>query len=830
MLLPRLRLLAAAVLLVVLTYLGSQGRGAVPPLGGFLEPANGVWALARSANLPALDQATIPGLTAAVEVVYDDRGVPHVFAKTEEDAWRAQGYLVARDRLFQMEVQARAGMGTLSELIGDRAVEADRTARRRGLPWAATRIAAAADSNSLIARAIRAHAAGVNAWIDGMERADVPLEYRLLKAHPFHWEPLYTYSFMNLMALTLAYQDESLSRLRVQALVGAAATEALFPQHSPVIEPIQPNGSGAPRYDFVRPMPGPGAPDSTAMVAATERQTMDLALGLSPRAGGDGDVIGSNNWTVAPSRTAAGHALLSGDPHLELTVPSIWYEIHLHSDDGLDVAGVTFGASPGVIIGFNRNLAWSVTNTGADVRDHYSETVDDDNQPTTYRLDGEWKPLEIKVEEVRGPQGRLLATDTLRFTHRGPMLKTDNRWISVRWTPYEVRGGDEFIRLDRSASVGEWLEAWKGYAAPAQNGVVADREGTIAIRSTGWYPIRPGNGRGDEIRDGSTASSDWTGYQPVEYYPFALNPAQGFLASANQEPVDPRMNGRYFGSNWPSPWRAMQINQLLRADSSVTPAAMQRFQTDPGSPRADAYVPAILAAARGRPDLASAAALLGEWDRRYTKDNRRAVLFESVMGELPRLLWDELIPAANRADTAALPVAVPSEAVGLELLADSSSLWWDDQRTVGRETRDDILAEALRRGLARAVAEHGPPEGEGWVWSQAHTANIYHALRIPALSALGLPVQGGPSTLSPSSGRGLAGPSWRMVVELGPEVRAWATYPGGQSGNPASEFYLDRIPKWVGGELDTLLFPKAVDQIPANRVRSRLTLSGRSGQ
>ncbi len=828
MLLPRLRLLAAAVVLLLLAYLGARGAGTAPPLGSFLEPANGVWALARSAELPALHQATIPGLTAPVEVLYDDRGVPHVFAKTEEDAWRAQGYLIARDRLFQMELQTRASAGTLSELIGDDALEADRTARRRGLPWAAERIAAAADSSSLISRATTAYAEGVNAWIDGMRGAELPLEYRLLGARPSHWEPRHTTYFFFQMALTLAYQDETLSRLRVRALVGEAATEALFPLHSPIVEPIQPNGAGAPRYDFIRPMPGPGAPDSSAAVAAEERESVNLALGWSIRRGGDGDVIGSNNWTVAPSRTAAGYPLLSGDPHLGLTVPSIWYEIHLHAEDGLDAAGVTFAGTPGVIIGFNRNLAWSFTNTGADVRDHYAEMVDDDRNPTKYRLDGEWKPLEIKVEEFRGQQGRLLAADTLRFTHRGPMVKTGSRWLSTRWTAFESRGGEEFLRIDRAASVGEWLEAWKGYAAAAQNGVVADRSGSIAIRSTGWYPVRPGSGRGDEIRDGSTTSSDWSGYVAPEHYPFSLNPAQGFLASANQEPVDPRQNGRYFGSNWPSPWRAMQINRLLRADSSVTPDAMRQFQTSPGSPRADVFVPALLAAARGRADLSPAASLLAEWDRRYTKDNHHAVLFEAAMSELGRLIWDELIPPADRADSAARPVASPSEAIVMQLLSDSGSAWWDNRRTADRETRDDILAEALRRGMTRAIAEHGPQDGEGWIWSKVQHANIYHPLRMPALSALDLPVQGGPSTLSPSSGRGLAGASWRMVVELGPEVRAWGTYPGGQSGNPASTRYLDRIPKWVGGELDTLRFPKSAAELSADLVRSRLTLTAGS--
>jgi penicillin amidase len=652
------RLFLAFALCVASLYAAARPIGPAPALGPFLDPANGVWAMARTARMPPRSEAVIRGLTAPVQVEYDDRGVPHVFARTEEDAWRAQGYLLARDRLFQMELSTRAASGTLSELVGSRALDADRAARRRGLAWSAERLFAAADSGSLLSRAARAYAEGANAWIDGMGRADVPLEYRLLAARPRRWEALHTFHFFNQMALTLAYDDETLLRLRVRSLVGAAATEALFPLNSPIQEPIQPTGQAAPRYDFLRPFPPPGSPDTAAILALTRRASLDLALGMAQRPLGDGEAIGSNNWTVAPARTAAGHALLAGDPHLELTIPSIWYEIHLNVAGGPDVAGVTFPGAPGVIIGFNRNVAWSFTNTGADVRDHYEETVDHAVSPRRYRLNGEWKPLERRVESLRGRGGGLLATDTLYFTHRGPMVWDGARWISVRWTAFEARGGEDFLRLDRAGTVAEWLDGWKGFVAPAQNGVVADRGGTIAIRSTGRYPVRPGAGRGDTLRDGSVSASDWTGEVPLTGYPFSVNPPQGFLVSANQQPVDPRVNARYFGSNWISPWRAMRINQLLRGDTAVTSDAMRRYQTDPGSARADAFVPAFLAAAAtiaGSPELASAAALLREWDRTYARENRRAVLFETAMSALGPLVWDELVPPPTAASGGTAP-------------------------------------------------------------------------------------------------------------------------------------------------------------------------------
>jgi penicillin amidase len=261
---------------------------------------------------------------------------------------------------------------------------------------------------------------------------------------------------------------------------------------------------------------------------------------------------------------------------------------------------------------------------------------------------------------------------------------------------------------------------------------------------------------------------------------------------------------------------------------------MRRFQTDPGSARADAFVPQFLGAAaredsagRGDAALRRAEALLAEWDRRYTKDNKRAVLFEMAMDELRARTWDELRPQRDK-DTTAQALTLPESQVLLELLHEPASKWWDDTRTTNViETRDAIIAGSLRAALAGALKSHGDPSGDGWLWSKVRHANIYHLAQIPALSALDIPVQGGPSTLSPSGGSGREGASWRMVVELGPDVRAWATYPGGQSGNPASPRYKDRLPLWENGKLAPVLFPRTRADIDPKRVVSVLRLDPR---
>jgi penicillin amidase len=306
-----------------------------------------------------------------------------------------------------------------------------------------------------------------------------------------------------------------------------------------------------------------------------------------------------------------------------------------------------------------------------------------------------------------------------------------------------------------------------------------------------------------------------------------VNPAQGFLASANQQPLDPRAQPAYLGSDWPSPWRAIRINQLLRADSAVTTGAMRSFQTDTRSARAEAIVPFLVRAGKGSPDpdARRAADRLAGWDLRYPRESQDAGLFERVMRETYRLLWDELVPpgGSGRPDRPPAPVVVPEDAVLVELLEDSTSAWWDNRGTGPVEQRDGLLAEALRLGWQALNREWGPP-GDGWRWDRVHHANLWHLLRIPALSTLELPVQGGPSTLTPSPGNGTHGPSWRMVVELGATVQGAGVYPGGQSGNPASSRYADRVRAWQEGSLDSILFPSRPEEIPAARVRSNLIL------
>ncbi|AMW05812.1 penicillin acylase family protein [Gemmatimonas phototrophica] len=822
------------------TWLGVRGVGEVPPLGALLSPAVGLW-INTTGDLPAQASANIPGLTDAVDIRYDTRSVPHIFAKTDLDAVRALGYVVARDRLFQLELQARAGEGTLTELVGDVALPADQETRHLGMPRSAEARMTAMDTTGMLYGILRAYADGINAYRTSLSTAQLPVEYKLLQKTPREWLPVHSMHLLNRMGYTLAHSPLELDLLQARALVGDSAARAFWDSSSPVQEPIQPAPRSASR-EALASLPAPGTPDSAAarMVAALGAQsgpllwTRDATLPVNQRADVQQErAFASNNWAVSPSRSANGLALLAGDPHLELTLPSIWYEVHLVVPGVMDVGGVTIPGLPGVTIGYTRSFAWSFTNTGADVMDFWRETVNDAARPTTYELDGAQQPLETRVEQYRDKSGRVIATDTVYFTHRGPMRKQGSEWLSMRWTVLEA--GSEllgFYQGMRSATAEGFLDSLATYyQAPAQNMIVADTAGTIAIRSTGRHPIRANRGRGTEILDGRTRANDWMGFRTIAQYPQSVRPAQGYLASANQEPIDPQYDSLYLGTDpHYEIWRALQINRLLRADSSMTPDKMRQFHTNPGSVRADRLAPALVAAAKARiaqgdtsKSLAAAEAMLSAWDRRYTRDNTGARLFETALGRVVMLLWDEFIPTGKDA-----ALVRPSESRLLQLVADSGSAWWDDRRTTGvREDRDMLLARALVAAYDTLVVDFGDPAKTPWTWGTVSPAKPRHLLRLDGFSAPNMPIDGGRGTLNPSVGSRFAnfGASWRMVAEMDAQPRIMGVYPGGQSGNPASPRYLDRLAMWGNGQLDSVRTPRTPADLSARDLRATLTLT-----
>ncbi|MEO6067905.1 MAG: penicillin acylase family protein [Gemmatimonadota bacterium] len=788
-----LPLLWALPALAILT-LSATRFGPLPAIGPLLDPWAGIWSVARDADPSGERTEVIPSLAHPVETLADQRGVPHIFAATDLDAWRALGWLHARDRLFQLDLQTRAAQGTLSEWIGRAALPLDREMRVLGLAHLADSLWAALDSTAPARRALQAYADGVSARLASLGPGDLPFEYHLLGVQPRPWRPEYTFYLAMRMAYTLSWQDTDLEREAMATLVGDVAAAQLLPAESPLQEPVVPGAAAQARaLPFRLPPPAAGSgPRRTPPTLATAAFN-----DLRP---------GSNNWAIAPRRTAQGHVLLAGDPHLELTLPSVWYEAHLVTADGMNVYGVTLPGEPAVLIGLTPGVAWSFTNSEGDFVDHYRETVDDDVQPTRHLVDGAWHPVTNHVEEFRGRGGHLLATDTMYRTRRGPLMRYAGEWRSVRWTALEVRDPlGSFLRLQRVRTVSDFLAAHGTLEAPAQNGVAVDTAGHIAELTAGRFPRRPNND-GGTIFDGSLGRNDWIGDLPA--MPSVVDPARGTLYSANQQGLDPRVDPAYRGNGWAAPWRAIRIARLLASDSAVTLDAMRRWQTDPISERAEWWRGSLIAAASGIDSLRTARALLDGWHDGYRPGSRSAPLFETVMDAVASLAWDELVtPDGHRA-------ASPSTTVLAALRDAPDDIWWDRRATQRREGRDDILRLALARGWAQlTAADRLGPDTTAWRWDRFRTARIPHLAFIPGLGEPALSVTGGNGTLSPLGSGGTHGPSWRMVVEMGPRPVAYTTYPGGQSGNPSSARYDDRVEQWRAGALDSARMPSTIEEL-----------------
>ena len=843
----KLTTIVSAIALAGALYVGAMPVGPVPPLGDFLSPTTGVWSVARSAELPKEQTVTLTGFSADVEVKYDDRGVPHIFATTEADAARALGWVHARDRLFQMELIQRAVAGTLSELVGARALPLDQNARRMMMGASADAKWNALPDTSTTRAVVTAYMEGLNAYVASMHPQDLPLEYRLLNAKPRVFEPRDTYYLLMRMSQTLSYQESELRFAALEQLIGREAASALLPTEAPIQEPIEPVPGRTQAREVPTTIPAPISPDAPRVAEAKRirdavvQLAQQSAMPMNTRDPLNDDltdlltrgeaVVGSNNWAVSPSRSASGFAMLAGDPHLELTLPSIWYEAHLVVPGVMDVYGVSLPLSPIIPIGFNRDVAWTMTNTGNDVVDYYKEQVDDSLSPRKYQVDGEWRDVTVREEVFADAKGKVISRDTMFATHRGPLLQTSLGWLSQRWTAREPSDEGGVFRLGMMAtSSADFYTRTSGYKTPAQNMLTADRQGNIGIRSTGRYPIRPA-GRGDLVQDGTLSAYDWSGDQPLMWYPQSYNPAQGYLASANQQPIDPQARNQYHGSDWPSPWRAMRINSILRGNPKMTMDDMRRAHTDPRSELTPYLMTALgeakvaaEAAGTWTADDATAFGILAAWDGEFKPTSAVAPLFVSLGTEIATGTWDELVlPGENRR------VATPQQLMLVTLMRDKSNVWWDVRSTADVvEDRDVVVLEALRRAWASTRARLGN-DPTAWKWSNVRTISVHHLLRLPGFGRESLAVTSGPGTLSPAESGGTHGASWRFVVELAPEIRAWGTYPGGQSGNAVSSRYADRVAMWQAGELAELRVPRAATDLKPEQTTARLVFTANGG-
>jgi penicillin amidase len=773
---------ALYVLLVAGIELGLGRRwGNIPPLGKFFSPFIGFWQQAEPRTHRPPERLNIPTLEDTVVVVWDTRWVPHIYAKNDRDLYRAQGYIQAYLRLWQMELQTDVAAGRLSRFLGERALEIDRAIRRLGLPYAAERSYQFMMQDSITRTIVEAFAEGVNAYIATLSYKDLPLEYKLLDYWPEPWTPFKSALLVKYMAYDLSVRspDKYLTRLLDQW--GKGAIDTLFPNlalfgattilSSPAYE-------GPP----IELPPQPKAYFSEAYQTDT--------IGLSIES--DSEWVGSNNWAVSGKRTASGYPLLANDPHLTLTLPSIWLEMHLKSPS-VSVYGVTLMGAPGVIIGYNQAVAWGVTNVGPDAWDYYHLRYADD-KGQSFWYNGQIVPLHPRPETlwVRTAWGTLKSQiDTVWYSPWGPVVHRRFDAIprplsgkareapldaALRWIVYEPSNEAlTFYYLNRARSLEDYKKALSHFGSPALNFVYADTAGHIAMWARGYYPLR-WREQGKFVLQAELPEHHWRDWLPMEANPHSIDPPEGFVRSANTHPAGPDYP-YYLGWYFALPGRAARIAERLSALQQATVDSMRLLQLDTWGYIPARALPIMLSYLRSKG--ARYLDSLRAWDYCYRGYQVAPTLFERWWKAFHNRLWDEVAVRRPEWD---VTLALLIEAARADSLQKPSAYarWIDDKQTLKVETLRELLEETYAQVEAEVM---GKPDSLLWWWRERGNF-LRHLGRIPGLGGDTLRADGNGQVVNAIGSS--AGPSWRMVVDLKPPVQGYGIYPGGQSGNPGS--------------------------------------------
>ncbi len=707
------------------------------------------------------------GLGAAVEVLRDRHGIPHVYASSLQDAHFALGFVHAQDRLWQMEMNRRIGSGRLAEILGPAALEADRFTRTLGLRRVAAENLARYDDDTR--RLLDAYAAGVNAFLAG--KPVLPPEFWLLDVAPEPWSALDSIVWTKLMAWDLGGNWRSeLLRMRLSRTLSVERIQELLP-----------------------PYPGdspPAIPDLKSLYTGVEKKP--AANPVFSVYGPDPEFLGgSNSWVVSGARSASGKPLLANDPHLGLTAPPVWYFAHLHAP-GLDAIGATLPGVPAILVGRNERIAWGLTNTGADVQDLYLE-----------RLDGSFAETEEIIKVKGAPDERL----KVRRSRHGPLISDVARpaleaaprgyAVALAWT---ALAADDLsmqaaLRLARARDWNELLAAGRMLHAPPQTVSYADVDGNIGFVAAGRVPVRkPANDlRGLAPAPGWDARYDWAGYIPFEELPQAYNPRGGTVVLANHKIVPPGYR-HHITYEWQPPYRARRINELLN-ERKHDLSSFKQMHSDVVSLAVRELLPRFLA---GKSD-----ARLAAWDGSMSVERAEPLLMAAWWREFARALYADELGDAFRANWAARAVFVDN------VLARQRH-WCDDVRTPALETCEEILAASLNKAKEEIEKNYGKDPA----WGEAHVARHRHRpfTRQPWLARvfdIRVPSGGDAYTVNvgamdfndeaePFANR--HAPSLRMVADLGAPQDSVFIHSGGQSGNPLSAHYRAFAEPWARGE------------------------------
>lgn len=779
-----------ALLLVLIISLNTK-FGSIPPLGTFFDPDAGFWANAET-SIPNSDEFSFDEIKGEVSVFYDERRVPHIFAENEHDLYFVQGYITARDRLFQMEMQTYDAAGRLSENLGDRTLNRDLETRRLGMPYGAEKSIIENKKDPEVWASLTAYSKGVNAYISSLSPKDYPVEYKILDFAPEEWAPIKTSQMLKNMTRTLAGGSGDDRTSNTMEYFGDEFIENFFTTKPALNDPIIPLSK---KWDF-DPIPVQ-APDSIYKPAsAVEIESFQRPEG-----------IGSNNWVVSGSKTESGYPILANDPHLGLTLPSIWYEVQLYAP-GINTYGVSLQGVPGIIIGYNENTAWGTTNTGADVMDWYEIKFRDETKKE-YWHDDQWKQTTVRIEEVKVREQETVL-DTVFYTHHGPVTKVypeiseggEPSYHALRWIAHEYSNDlRNFYGFNRAKTYSDFEESVKYWTAPAQNFVFATNEGDIGLYVSGKFPNK-WKYQGRTVSDGTNPLYDWQGWIPAEQNPNIKNPERGFVSSANQESAAP--DYPYYLEDDYAPFeRGRRINDLLTEMEDITVEDMQKMQMDDFSYHAATILPEMLIWIN-REELSEEEieilSVLTDWNFHNNSNMKAPSIF--------RWWWSNFYYGLFRDEYRSTEASLryPSRDRVIEVIKSEPGFeFFDNIETEAVETREQLVTETFLETIEELTNAYGV-FGDNWNWGIVINNDFDHIAFIPGFGKENVYSSGGSESINAT--RDSWGPSWRMVVEVGPEVKGYGVYPGGASGNPGSPNYDSMLETWRTGELYELKFLK----------------------
>lgn len=764
------------------------------------ETAHSLLARAKTVLAQLDGDINILGLKEPVEVARDTWGIPHIYAKNQDDLFFAQGFITAQDRLFQIDLWRRTGLGQTAELFGEQAIDADRFARLmlyRGDMQAEWK-SYAPDTEAIAT----AFVAGINAYID--HTADkLPIEFQILGVKPAKWQPQDILSRMSGIIMTSNWQRE-VARARLIAAVGFEKAREIAPTDPPV--------------EFAPP-PGLDLADITpnilkGYIAATR------PFKFPP------STIESNNWVIDGTRSASGKPLLANDPHRPIALPSLRYLVHLHAP-GWNVIGSGEPALPGVALGHNEHIAWGFTIVGTDQADLYVEETQPDN-PTMVKVGDHWEPMQI-IRETIPVRGRTAPVSTeLRFTRHGPVIYQDeqrHRAIALKWVGSEPGGAAYLggLSLARASDKGEFLNALQTWKSPSENFVYADVDGNVGWVAAALTPIRKG-WDGLLPVPGASGNYEWQGYLSIKDLPQSFNPPNHWIATANHNILPPNYS-REIGYEWAAPHRFLRIQERLTGDAKLTLDDLKSIQHDntsiPGRTLAQ-----LLNKIDLPPDLAPYAAVMKSFDGELSRDSKAGPLYATWLPELLTAFYADRLPPDARTDRGDLR----NVTVLLKALENPNEATFGANPTA---KRDELLNKTFTTAVARTKKLLGD-DPQRWTWGRLHTASFDHPLANlgPAYAkAFNLsPVPRGGDVHSPNNTRHddnfrqVHGASYREVFDLADWDRGLATSVPGQSGQPGSPHYNDLLPLWAEGQYFPLSYSrKKVDEV----TKHRLTLKPR---